>query len=98
MLRRAGWRSEEGYLIRQALRRARGAEWLVDQDWESLLEQLIDEVCEKLGVAEPPVYELVRSAGAPVLARQSCELSIESLDAHKSLSARSTLVAATPFS
>jgi hypothetical protein len=32
-----------------------------------LLERPINEVREKLGVGEPPVYEQVRSAGAPVL-------------------------------
>ena len=68
VLRRAGWRSEEGRLIRQAFRRGRAAEWLIDQDWERLLEQPINELREKLGVGEPLVYEQVRSAGAPLLA------------------------------
>ena len=55
-------------LIRQAYRRGRKAEWLVDADWETLLEQPIDQVREELGVGEPPVYEQMRSAAAPPLA------------------------------
>ncbi len=66
-LRRVGWRSKQGRFIREAFSRGRRAEWLVDQPWESLLEQPIDEVRAKLGVGNPPVYEQVRSAGAPVL-------------------------------
>jgi ubiquinone biosynthesis protein COQ4 len=66
-LRSSGWNSTEGKLIREAFRRGRRCEWLVDQNWETLFEQPIDEVREKLGVGEPPVYEQVRSAGAPVL-------------------------------
>ena len=66
-LRSAGWRSEAGKLIREAFRRGRRAQWLVDQDWEGLFEQPIDQVREKLGVGAPPVYEQQRSAGAPVL-------------------------------
>ena len=66
-LRSAGWRSSEGKLIREGFRRGQRAAWLVDQDWETLFEQPIDEVREKLGVGPPPVYEQLRSAGAPVL-------------------------------
>jgi ubiquinone biosynthesis protein COQ4 len=66
-LRGSGWNSTEGKLMRQAFQRGRRCEWLLDQDWEALLEQPIDEVREKLGVGEPPVYEQVRSEGAPVL-------------------------------
>jgi ubiquinone biosynthesis protein COQ4 len=66
-LRDAGWNSAEGKLIREAFQRGRHCEWLVDQDWEDLLEQPIDELRRKLGVGEPPVYEQRRSAGAPVL-------------------------------
>jgi ubiquinone biosynthesis protein COQ4 len=64
-LRSAGWNSETGRLIRQGFRRGRRAQWLVDQDWETLLERPIDEVREELGVGSPPSYRQVRSAGAP---------------------------------
>ncbi len=66
-LRRAGWRSIEGKLIREAFRRGRHTQWLVDQDWETLFERPIDQVREQLGVGAPPVYEQLRSAGAPIL-------------------------------
>jgi ubiquinone biosynthesis protein COQ4 len=66
-LRGAGWFSDEGKLIRRAFQRGRRSEWLVDQDWEALFEQPIDEVREKLGVGAPPEYEPLRSEGAPVL-------------------------------
>ena len=61
------WNSEPSRLIRQALRRGLRAKWLVDQDWESLFEQPIDEVRERLGIGPPPVYEQLRSAAAPPL-------------------------------
>jgi ubiquinone biosynthesis protein COQ4 len=64
---RAGWNSEMGRLIRTALRRGMQAKWLIDQDWERLLEQPLTQVREELNVGPPPVYEAVRSAGAPVL-------------------------------
>lgn len=67
-LRRGGWNSETGRLIRQGYRRGRRAKWLLDSDWETLFEQPLDEVREQLGVGEPPVYEQLRSAGAPPLA------------------------------
>jgi ubiquinone biosynthesis protein COQ4 len=63
-----GWNSEPGRLIRQGLRRGLRAKWLIDEDWESLFEQPIDEVRERLGVGAPPVYEQLRSAAAPPLA------------------------------
>jgi ubiquinone biosynthesis protein COQ4 len=63
----SGWNSDEGKVIRAAYLRGRRSEWLIDQDWEALFERPIDEVREKLGVGEPPVYEQVRSEGAPVL-------------------------------
>ena len=66
-LRDAGWNSYDGKLIREGFRRGRKARWLVDQDWETLFERPIDEVREELGVGPPPVYEQLRSAGAPVL-------------------------------
>lgn len=67
VLRRVGWRSEMGKLIRQGFRRGRRSRWLVDQEWESLLEQPIDGVRRELGIGPPPVYAPVRSAGAPPL-------------------------------
>jgi ubiquinone biosynthesis protein COQ4 len=66
-LREAGWNSEAGKLIREGYRRGRRAAPLVEQDWEALFEQPIDDVREQLGVGAPPVYEQVRSAGAPAL-------------------------------
>jgi ubiquinone biosynthesis protein COQ4 len=62
-----GWNSELGRVIRQGFRRGRRAEWLLDQDWEALLEQPIDQVRQKLGLGEPPVYQQLRSSGAPAL-------------------------------
>jgi ubiquinone biosynthesis protein COQ4 len=67
VLRRAGWSSETGRLIRQAFRRGLRATWLIDQDWEDLLSRPIDDVRGELGVGAPPVYEQLRSAGAPAL-------------------------------
>lgn len=67
-LRGSGWNSDEGKVIREAYRRGRSCEWLVDQDWEALFEQPIDEVRARLGVGKPPQYEQMRSEGAPVLA------------------------------
>lgn len=64
----AGWRSDMGKLVRQGFRRGRRSTWLVDQEWEELLERPIDQVRRELGVGEPPIYEQVRSAGAPTLA------------------------------
>jgi len=66
-LRQSGWNSYEGKLVREGYRRGRKAEWLIDQDWASLLPRPLDEVREELGVGPPPVYEQQRSAGAPVL-------------------------------
>lgn len=65
---RNGWKSEPSRLIRQGLRRGMRANWLIDEDWESLFEEPIDEVRERLGVGPPPVYEQLRSAAAPPLA------------------------------
>ncbi len=67
-LKRNPWNSETSRLIRQGLLRGLRANWLVDQDWESLFEQPIDQVREQLGVGTPPVYEQLRSAAAPPLA------------------------------
>ena len=62
-----GWNSEPSRLIRQGLGRGLRAKWLIDEDWESLFEQPINEVREKLGISAPPVYEQLRSAAAPAL-------------------------------
>ncbi|MCP3985525.1 MAG: hypothetical protein GY723_14135 [bacterium] len=62
-----GWNSEPGRLIRQGFLRGLQAKWLIDQDWESLFEQPIDDVRERLGIGTPPVYEQLRSAAAPPL-------------------------------
>jgi ubiquinone biosynthesis protein COQ4 len=67
VLFRAGLRSEMGRLIRQGLRRGFRAAWLPGQDWETLFERPLDEVRELLRIGPPPVYEAVRSEGAPVL-------------------------------
>jgi ubiquinone biosynthesis protein COQ4 len=67
VLRRVGLRSQPGRLIREGFRRGRHATWLVDLDWEALLPQPIDQLRRDLRVGPPPVYEQVRSAGAPVL-------------------------------
>ncbi len=66
-LRDAGWNSETGKLIREAYRRGKRAAPLGEQDWEALFERPIDAVREQLGVGAPPVYEQMRSAGAPAL-------------------------------
>ena len=68
VLRGAGWNSEMGKLIRQAYWRGRRARWLIDQNWEALLERPLDALREELGVGPPPDYEPLRSAGAPALA------------------------------
>ena len=66
-LRSAGWGSEMRRLIRQAFRRGRQSQWLIDQDWQTLLERPLESLRADLGVGPAPVYEQVRSAGAPVL-------------------------------
>ena len=66
-LREAGWNSEAGKLIREGYRRGKRAAPLAEQDWEALFEQPIDDVREQLAVGPPPVYEQMRSAGAPAL-------------------------------
>ena len=67
VLRRAGLRSEMGRLIRQGLYRGFRAAWLPGQDWETLFERPLDEVREQLRIGPPPVYQAVRSQGAPVI-------------------------------
>jgi ubiquinone biosynthesis protein Coq4 len=66
-VRGAGWNSELGKLARQGYRRGKRAKPLLEEDWEALFERPIDEVREQLGVGPPPVYEQLRSAGAPAL-------------------------------
>ncbi len=66
-VRRAGWNSELGKLARQGYRRGKQAKPLLEEDWEALFERPLDEVREQLGVGPPPVYEQLRSAGAPAL-------------------------------
>ncbi|MBW2316669.1 MAG: hypothetical protein JRH10_21100 [Deltaproteobacteria bacterium] len=66
-LRTEGWTSPGGKLIRDGYRRGRRAGPLMEQDWEALFELPIDEVRAELGVGAPPVYEQLRSAGAPAL-------------------------------
>jgi len=68
VLRRAGFRSQLGRLIREAFGRGRRATWLLDLDWEQLLARPLAELRAELGVGPPPVYSPVRSAGAPALA------------------------------
>lgn len=46
-------------LMRAASVRGRKAEWLPAQDWETLLEQPLDEVRKILKVGRPPVYEKI---------------------------------------
>ncbi len=66
-LRGSGWRSPQGRLIREAFRRGRRCRWLINADWESLLEQPLERLREELGVGPATEYEPIRSAGAPVL-------------------------------
>jgi ubiquinone biosynthesis protein COQ4 len=68
VLRRAGFRSEMGQLIRQGFRRGLRSAWLAGQDWEALFLEPLDAVRERLKIGAPPEYEAVRSEGAPVLA------------------------------
>jgi ubiquinone biosynthesis protein COQ4 len=55
-------------LLRDGYRRGRAAAWLPGVEWEALLAQPLARVREQLGVGDPPVYEAVRSEGAPALA------------------------------
>lgn len=66
-LRHEGWNSPSGKLIREGYRRGKRAKRLVEQNWEELFERPIDEVREELGVGDPPVYDQLRSAGAPAM-------------------------------
>ena len=66
-LKNAGWHSVQGRLIREAFRRGRRCRWLIDADWETLLTQPLEKLRVELGVGPAPVYEPIRSAGAPAL-------------------------------
>jgi len=55
-------------LLRDGYRRGKRAAWLPGVEWETLLAQPLARVREQLGVGDPPVYEAVRSEGAPALA------------------------------
>jgi ubiquinone biosynthesis protein COQ4 len=55
-------------LIRASYRRGKAAAWLPAVDWEDMLERPLEDVRRELGLGEPPVYEAVRSEGAPALA------------------------------
>ena len=55
-------------LLREGYRRGRAAAWLPGVEWEQLLDQPLARVREQLRVGAPPVYEPVRSEGAPALA------------------------------
>lgn len=60
--------AEDRRLIRAGFRRGRSSEWLVDADWEALLERPLAEVRVALRVGEPPAYTPLWSAGAPASA------------------------------
>ena len=57
----------ERRLIRAAWRRGRKAAWLSTADWEALLPRPLEEVRAELDLGAPPVYEPLRSAGAPAV-------------------------------
>lgn len=67
LLFRAGFRSDLGRLVRQGFRRGWRSNWIVDEEWERLLEQPLDELRTRFKIGAPPVYEQARSAGAPEL-------------------------------
>jgi ubiquinone biosynthesis protein COQ4 len=67
ILFKAGFRSEIGKLIGHGFRRGWRARWVVDAEWEKLMLRPLDEVRELLALGPPPVYEAVRSEGAPQL-------------------------------
>jgi ubiquinone biosynthesis protein COQ4 len=55
-------------LIEAGYRRGRDSAWLPGADWEALLARPLSEVRQELRVGTPPVYEELRSEGAPQLA------------------------------
>jgi ubiquinone biosynthesis protein COQ4 len=58
-------RGEGRRLIVDAFRRSRRAAWLPAYDWEAALSLPVDDVRRQLRIAPAPVYDAVRSAGAP---------------------------------
>lgn len=65
-LRASGDLSPARAVIADGYRRGKRAAWLPGQDWEWLLTQPLSAVRERLGLGDPPTYEPLRSAGAPV--------------------------------
>jgi len=66
---KAGWVNPGARrLMRDGFRRGRQAAWFPGLAWEALLEQPLARVREQLRVGEPPVYEQLRSEGAPAVA------------------------------
>ncbi len=55
-------------VLRGGYRRGKAAAWLPGEDWEELLALPLVEVRERLQIGPLPVYEAVRSEGAPQLA------------------------------
>jgi ubiquinone biosynthesis protein COQ4 len=55
-------------MMRDGYRRGRNAAWFPAQDWEALLTRPLAEVRRELGVEAAPVYQEVRSEGAPAVA------------------------------
>jgi len=60
--------AEDRRMIRAGYRRGRRAAWLVNADWEALLERPVSEVRSSLCVGTPPQYTPLWSAGAPAAA------------------------------
>jgi ubiquinone biosynthesis protein COQ4 len=48
-------------VVRDGYRRGRNAAWLPSQDWESLLDQPLDDVRARLKLGAPPVYTPIRT-------------------------------------
>jgi ubiquinone biosynthesis protein COQ4 len=67
-LRARGINAPARRLLREGYRRGKRAAWLPGVEWEELLDQPLAHVREQLRVGQPPVYEPVRSEGAPALA------------------------------
>ena len=67
-LKARGINSPARRLLRDGYRRGKRAAWLPGVEWEELLAQPLARVREQLAVGAPPVYEAVRSEGAPALA------------------------------
>ena len=53
--------------FRNGFRRGRRAKWIIGADWEALLSMPLDEVRRMYDIDAPPVYQAVRSEGAPDL-------------------------------